>query len=306
MPGRRDPRKDAHAEPRRPPPRGVVPDGQPRPVRPGDARQGGRPVPHDGRPLDAAPRTARPGGVESGAHRAGGNLRPCWTPTPTTTASGVIVWMHTFSPAKMWIGDSPHCASRCCTCTPSSTSTPLGRAGHGFHEPQPGCPRGPGDRVHPDAVGVARKTVAGHVTNPAYRARIATWPRAATAATAIRTLKLARFGDNMRQVAVTEGDKVEAEIRFGVSVNTYGVNDLVASSTTVRRGHRRTGRAVRGAVRHGDELRPVESATIPCDTAPPSRPACRAFSSTVGSAHSPRTSKTSAGCGSCPAWRCSG
>ncbi len=44
---------------------------------------------------------------------------------------------------------------------------------------------------------------------------------------AIRSLKLARFGDNMRNVAVTEGDKVEAERRFGVSVNTYGVNDLV-------------------------------------------------------------------------------
>jgi len=47
-------------------------------------------------------------------------------------------------------------------------------------------------------------------------------------AQAVRSLRLARFGDNMRDVAVTEGDKVEAELRFGVSVNTYGVNDLVA------------------------------------------------------------------------------
>ena len=59
-------------------------------------------------------------------------------------------------------------------------------------------------------------------------ARVAAWQRAATGAAAVRRLKLARFGDNMRDVAVTEGDKVEAQLRFGVSVNTYGVNELVA------------------------------------------------------------------------------
>jgi L-arabinose isomerase len=53
--------------------------------------------------------------------------------------------------------------------------------------------------------------------------------RAAIGAAALRSLRLARFGDNMRDVAVTEGDKVEAQLRFGVSVNTYGVNDLVAA-----------------------------------------------------------------------------
>ena len=73
-----------------------------------------------------------------------------------------------------------------------------------------------------------RTTVAGHVSNPAVRARIGSWVRAAVGAAAARSLKLARFGDNMRDVAVTEGDKVEAELRFGVSVNTWGVNDLVA------------------------------------------------------------------------------
>ena len=59
------------------------------------------------------------------------------------------------------------------------------------------------------------------------RARIGVWARAAAGAAAARGLRLARFGDNMRNVAVTEGDKVEAEIRFGMSVNTWGVNDLV-------------------------------------------------------------------------------
>src|SRR4051794_41405349 len=72
-----------------------------------------------------------------------------------------------------------------------------------------------------------RTTVAGHMGNPRVQARVGSWARAAAGAAAARGLKLARFGDNMRNVAVTEGDKVEAEIRFGMSVNTWGVNDLV-------------------------------------------------------------------------------
>jgi L-arabinose isomerase len=76
---------------------------------------------------------------------------------------------------------------------------------------------------------LAHKIVVGHVTNPAVTAQIGTWTRAASGWAAIRSLKLARFGDNMRYVAVTEGDKTEAEIRFGLSVNTWGVNDLVAA-----------------------------------------------------------------------------
>ena len=78
-------------------------------------------------------------------------------------------------------------------------------------------------------LGVARKTVAGHVESPVVRHRIAAWARAALGRDELRRLRLVRFGDNMRDVAVTEGDKVDAQLRFGVSVNTYGVNDLVAS-----------------------------------------------------------------------------
>ena len=78
-------------------------------------------------------------------------------------------------------------------------------------------------------LGVARKTVAGHVERPVVgRAGRGLGPGRARARTSCGTLRLARFGDNMRDVAVTEGDKVEAQLRFGVSVNTYGVNDLVA------------------------------------------------------------------------------
>jgi L-arabinose isomerase len=74
---------------------------------------------------------------------------------------------------------------------------------------------------------VAHKTVVGHVSNPRVTQQIGTWSRAASGWAAVRSLKLARFGDNMRNVAVTEGDKTEAEIRFGLSVNTWGVNELV-------------------------------------------------------------------------------
>jgi L-arabinose isomerase len=77
-------------------------------------------------------------------------------------------------------------------------------------------------------LGIARKTVAGHVSDPGTRARIATWARAAIGLADMRTLRVTRFGDNMRDVAVTEGDKVAAQLNFGVSVNTYAVNDLVA------------------------------------------------------------------------------
>jgi L-arabinose isomerase len=78
-------------------------------------------------------------------------------------------------------------------------------------------------------LGVPRKTVAGHVSDPSVAARVGAWCRAAIGRETLRSLRLVRFGDNMRNVAVTEGDKVEAERRFGVSVNTYGVNDLVGA-----------------------------------------------------------------------------
>jgi L-arabinose isomerase len=77
-------------------------------------------------------------------------------------------------------------------------------------------------------LGVPRKTVVGHAGDPELVRRIDGWIRAAAGRDHLDGLRLARFGDNMRDVAVTEGDKVEAQRRFGVSVNTYGVNDLVA------------------------------------------------------------------------------
>ncbi|HEV7706826.1 MAG TPA: L-arabinose isomerase, partial [Asanoa sp.] len=75
---------------------------------------------------------------------------------------------------------------------------------------------------------VPRTTVAGHVSDPTVAARIGSWTRAAAGVAEAGALRLARFGDNMRDVAVTEGDKVEAQLRVGVSVSTWGVNDLVS------------------------------------------------------------------------------
>ena len=141
---------------------------------------------------------------------------------------GLIAWMHTFSPAKMWITGldalkTPFLHLH----TQANVSLPwaeidmdfmnLNQAAHGDRE----------FGYIQTRLGVPRATIAGHVSDPTTQARIAGWQRAARGVAAIRSLRLARFGDNMRNVAVTEGDKVEAERRFGVSVNTYGVNDLV-------------------------------------------------------------------------------
>lgn len=142
---------------------------------------------------------------------------------------GVVAWMHTFSPAKMWIAgldalQKPllHLHTQAGMALPWSSIDMdfmnLNQAAHGDRE----------FGYIQSRLGVARKTVAGHVDSPVVVSRIAAWARAAVGREELRHLRLARFGDNMRDVAVTEGDKVEAQLRFGVSVNTYGVNDLVA------------------------------------------------------------------------------
>jgi L-arabinose isomerase len=142
---------------------------------------------------------------------------------------GVVAWMHTFSPAKMWIAGLDalrkpllHLHTQANVALPWATIDMdfmnLNQAAHGDRE----------FGYIQTRLGVARKTVAGHVSDPSVPARIGSWARAAAGAAELRSLKLARFGDNMRGVAVTEGDKVEAQLRFGVSVDTYGVNDLVA------------------------------------------------------------------------------
>jgi L-arabinose isomerase len=141
---------------------------------------------------------------------------------------GLIAWMHTFSPAKMWIAGLDalrkpllHLHTQANVELPWSSIDMdfmnLNQAAHGDRE----------FGYMQSRLSVARKTVAGHVSDPRVVARVAAWVRAAGGHDELRHLRLARFGDNMRDVAVTEGDKVEAQLHFGVSVNTYGVNDLV-------------------------------------------------------------------------------
>ena len=142
---------------------------------------------------------------------------------------GVIAWMHTFSPAKMWIAGLSaltkpllHLHTQAGMELPWSTIDMdfmnLNQAAHGDRE----------FGYIQSRLGVPRKTVAGHVDSPSVARRVGEWARAALGAAELRSLRLARFGDNMRDVAVTEGDKVQAQATFGVSVNTYSVNDLVA------------------------------------------------------------------------------
>ena len=140
---------------------------------------------------------------------------------------GLIAWMHTFSPAKMWIAGLDALRKPLLHLhTQANVELPwadidfdfmnLNQAAHGDREFGYLATR----------LGVARKTVVGHVSDARVRGEVETWQRAAAGLAAARSLKLARFGDNMRYVAVTEGDKTEAEIRFGVQVNTWGVNEL--------------------------------------------------------------------------------
>ncbi|GAA2720227.1 L-arabinose isomerase [Cellulomonas aerilata] len=141
---------------------------------------------------------------------------------------GVVAWMHTFSPAKMWIaGLDALRVPLLHLHTQANVELPWAEIDFDFMNLNQAAH---GDREFgyiQTRLGVARKTVAGHVSNPAVRSRVGTWVRAAAGWKATHELRLARFGDNMRNVAVTEGDKTEAQLRFGVEVSTWGVNDLV-------------------------------------------------------------------------------
>ena len=143
---------------------------------------------------------------------------------------GVIAWMHTFSPAKMWIAGL------------STVQKPLLHLHTQFNRELPWSEidmdfmnlnqSAHGDREFGyllTRMGLRRKTVVGHWSDPAVARRIGAWSRAACGWHELQQLEVARFGDNMRQVAVTEGDKVEAQLRLGVSVNGYGVGDLAGA-----------------------------------------------------------------------------
>ncbi len=179
--------------------------------------------------LDAAPDlpvrvVAKPVLTETDAIR-----RTLLAATADDACIGVIAWMHTFSPAKTWISGLDalrkpmlHLHTQANQALPwaelDMDFMNLNQAAHGDRE----------FAALQTRMGVVRKTVTGHVDDPEVVRRVGVWARAALGRAALAGMRLARFGDNMRNVAVTEGDKVEAERRFGVSVNTWGVDELVA------------------------------------------------------------------------------
>lgn len=142
--------------------------------------------------------------------------------------AGVITWMHTFSPAKMWIRGTQilqkpllHLATQFNESIPWDTIDMdfmnLNQAAHGDRE-----------YGHINArLNKRNKIVVGYWQRPEVQKQIAEWMDVAVAYNESFNIKVARFGDNMRSVAVTEGDKVEAQIKFGWTVDYYGIGDLV-------------------------------------------------------------------------------
>jgi len=147
---------------------------------------------------------------------------------------GLILWMHTFSPAKMWIGGLTaltkpflHLHTQFNRELPWSSIDMdfmnLNQSAHGDRE----------FGFITARMRLARKVVVGFWQDPQTVAEIAAWTRAAAGWFESQNLKIARFGDNMRDVAVTEGNKVSAEIQLGYSVSAYGVSDLVARTNQI-------------------------------------------------------------------------
>ena len=146
---------------------------------------------------------------------------------------GLITWMHTFSPAKMWIAglsvlNKPfvHLHTQYNSEIPWNTIDMdfmnLNQSAHGDRE------FGfIGSRMR-----LERKVVVGHWKDDEVQEELGVWARAAAGWADWQGAKIARFGDNMRDVAVTEGDKVEAQLKFGYEVNGYGIGDLVKAVNT--------------------------------------------------------------------------
>ena len=142
---------------------------------------------------------------------------------------GVITWMHTFSPAKMWISGlgilkKPIAHFH----TQYNAEIPWSEIDMDFMNENQSAHGGREFGFMVSRMRKNRKVIAGHWKEDQIRQRIGIWARVAAGWHVLRTTKVARIGDNMREVAVTEGDKVAAQMRFGFSVNGYGTGDVVA------------------------------------------------------------------------------
>ena len=142
--------------------------------------------------------------------------------------AGLITWMHTFSPAKLWIrGLSILRKPLCHLHTQFHRDIPYGtidmdymnlhQTAHGGREFGHVCAK----------LGVRRRVIVGHWAGAQVQSALSGWVRVALGIASERRMKVARFGDNMRHVAVTDGDKVSAQMTFGYQVDGFGVGDLV-------------------------------------------------------------------------------
>ena len=152
----------------------------------------------------------------------------CKAANESTTCVGIVTWMHTFSPAKMWINGLTLLQKPLLHLhTQYNRDIPFASIDMDFMNLNQSAH---GDREFAHILtkmNIARKTVVGHWQDPEVAESINVWARVAATKMEMASLKVARFGDNMREVAVTDGDKVAAQMKFGFSVNTHPVGDLV-------------------------------------------------------------------------------
>jgi L-arabinose isomerase len=142
--------------------------------------------------------------------------------------AGLITWMHTFSPAKMWISGLTALQKPLLHLhTQFNRDIPWGEIDMDFMNLNQSAH---GDREYGfigTRMNIPRKVVVGYWESANVTGKIGSWMKTAVAFTEGTNIKVARFGDNMRNVAVTDGDKVEAQIKFGWTVDYYGIGDLV-------------------------------------------------------------------------------
>lgn len=147
---------------------------------------------------------------------------------------GIVAWMHTFSPAKMWIGGLNILKKPLCHLhTQYNAEIPWSAIDMDFMNLNQSAH---GDREFGfimSRMRKKRKVVVGHWEDERIHKKIGNWSRVALGWDEFQNLKVARFGDNMREVAVTEGDKVEAQIRFGFSVNGFDSSDITKKMETI-------------------------------------------------------------------------
>ena len=150
------------------------------------------------------------------------------------TCTGIITWCHTFSPSKMWINglaslQKPYCH----LATQYNREIPNNEIDMDFMNLNQAAH---GDREHgfiAARLRIPRKVIAGHWQDARVIHRLGSWMRSAVGVAVSKELKVMRFGDNMREVAVTEGDKVEVQAKLGWQVNTWAVGDLVKEMNAV-------------------------------------------------------------------------